>query len=231
VIGASSELRHRGNISLAYQVLLEQGYKREDVFILDTEGETPLFPFTDFTTAAAVRYLFEQLAIVIEPQDTLFVYLTGHGGRVTADEETAADDQREIAVATVSLNIAEAMPVDEIVRLLSKITPGVGIVFFDQCYGGVISTPGMCNYVIMTASTEDAVSHGNSFPRAFWSGFREQQGAPSVLHAFKHAMVSDPATRQGLQRPRIIHHCIDPASITVLGQPTSRESTPIVDNR
>src|SRR5688572_21509321 len=37
LIGADTELRHRGNLSLAYQVLLEQGYDRQKIYILDSE--------------------------------------------------------------------------------------------------------------------------------------------------------------------------------------------------
>src|SRR5688572_13056904 len=83
LIGANTELRHRGNLSMAYQVLIEQGYRAENVYILDSEGEAVFFPTTDRTTRETMQSLFEHLRDIVEPQDTLFIYVTGHGRRVT----------------------------------------------------------------------------------------------------------------------------------------------------
>jgi hypothetical protein len=225
LIGANTELRHRGNLSMAYQVLLEQGYERENVFVFDSEGQTPFFPLTDMTTRASLLMVFEHLAKVVEPEDTLLIYVTGHGRRIMADEEENGD-KRTLGVSTLVLNTGEEMSQDEFVMLLSKVRPEVGIVFFDQCYWGQTQTQqNLCNFVTITTAEADETSHGVSFPRAFWSAFRRHPGTkPTVLEAFTFAMVEDKATRLGFNRPRITHGCVDPSKLLLLGQ--RREGRP-----
>lgn len=218
LIGAHTELRHRGNLSMAYQVLLEQGYQRDKIFILDSEGATPFFPLTDVTTRASVRALFSYLAQVVEAEDSLLVYVTGHGRRIKAEEESNGS-RRTLGVSTLMLNLAEEMTQDEFQGYLEAIQPEVGIVFFDQCYWGPLFSNKMCNYVTITTATEQETSHGVSFPRAFWEAFRTapRGHAPSLLKAFKHAMVQDRATRKGFNRPRISHGCVHPDDVVLLG--------------
>ncbi len=218
LIGADTELRHRGNLSLAYQVLLEQGYTRDHIYILDSEGETPFFPLTDVTTLESVTMLFAHLAKVVELQDTVFVYVTGHGRRITADEESDGQT-KEIGVSTLILNPGEELAQDDFSKLLEQVAPGAGIAFFDQCYWGPLTSPKLCNYVVITTSQPDETSHGNTFPRAFWAAFREKRGGtvPTIFDAFKFAMVADRATTLGLNKPRISHGCVSPSELTLLG--------------
>lgn len=219
LIGADTELRHHGNLSMAYQVLLEQGYARENIYIFDSEGNTPFFPVTDVTTLAALEMMFDHFTDIVEPHDTLFIYVTGHGRRVTADQESG-QESKTIGVSTLILNPGEEMAQDDFAVLLERVTPGVGIAFFDQCYWGQFSRPKLGDWVTITTADPEETSHGVSFPRAFWMAFREGQkdGVPlSILDAFKKAMVQDKATRMGLNRPRISHGYIDPAKLLLLG--------------
>jgi hypothetical protein len=200
-------------------VLLEQGYLRSNIYILDSEGETPFFPLTDVTTRASIARLFRHLARVVEPHDTLFVYVTGHGRRITADEETEGQVST-VGVSTLVLNPGEELSQDEFSAMLEGVSPEAGIAFFDQCYWGTFSSPKLCNYVVITTSQPGETTHGVSFPRAFWSAFRERKGirpVPSIFEAFKFAMVADRATTLGLNKPRISHGCINPADVTLLG--------------
>ncbi|MCB9654697.1 MAG: hypothetical protein H6729_11265 [Deltaproteobacteria bacterium] len=239
LIGAETELRHRGNLSMAYQVLIEQGYDRNDVFIFDSEGGTPFFPNTDVTTRASLSLLFDYLARVVEPHDSLLVYVTGHGRRVAADEESKGEAQR-LGVSTIVLNPGEEVSQDEFVTWLEAVPVGVGIAFFDQCYFGQISSPKLCNWVTMTTAAEDETSHGVSFPRAFWNAFRtppprsqsmsrsqtelRTEASPvTVYEAFKRAMVADVATRLGQNRPRIAHACVNPAALLLTGESFTSE--------
>ncbi len=218
LLGANTELRHRGNLSMAYQVLLEQGYRAENMFVLDSEGTTPFFPLTDVTSRAAVELLFERLAKIIEPHDTLLIYVTGHGNRVEA-VETDNGQAGVIGVSTLMLNPSEEITQGELQMMLERIRPEVGIVFFDQCYWGAFSGQRMCNYVTISTATEDETSAGVSFPRAFWRAFREGGGeVVTVLDAFRYAMVKDPATRMGFHRPAITHGCVNPSALTILGK-------------
>jgi hypothetical protein len=222
LIGANTELRHRGNLSMAYQVLIEQGYKAEDIFILDSEGETPFFPVTDVTTRASMHRLFSYLRRVVEPHDTLFIYVTGHGRRVTADKEDNGQ-KGTIGVSTILLNKSEEMSEWEFGTLLDGLFPETAIAFFDQCYGARFSMIAKsCNFVFITTADEAETSYGVTFPRAFWAAFREPElsKAPTtVLDAFKFAMVADRGTRLGFNRPKIANGCVNPANLTLLGTP------------
>jgi hypothetical protein len=222
LIGANTELRHRGNLSMAYQVLMEQGYKRENVFILDSEGESPFFPVTDVTTRASMQHLFAHLKRIVEPQDTLLLYVTGHGRRVTADKEDNGQ-KGTIGVSTILLNKSEEMSDWEFSILLEGLNPETGIAFFDQCYGARFSMISKsCNFVFITTADEAETSYGVTFPRAFWSAFREPdlaKGSLTVLDAFKFAMVADRGTRLGFNRPKIANGCVNPANLTLLGTP------------
>lgn len=219
LLGGDTDLRHRGNLSLAYQVLIEQGYSRDHIYILDSEGDTPFFPITDVTTRASVFMLFKHLGHVIEPEDTLFIYVTGHGRRITADE-VAAGKNGVIGVSTLVLNPGEELAQDEFSNLLEQIAPKAAIALFDQTFWGPFSSPKLCNYVVITTSQPEDPSHGNAFPRAFWGAFRERKNMriPSIFDAFKFAMVADRETTLGRNKPRISHGCVNPSDLTLLGQ-------------
>lgn len=219
LIGADTELRHHGNLSMAYQVLLEQGYQREHVYIFDSEGNTPFFPLTDVTTRASLDLLFDHLGKIVEPHDTLFIYVTGHGRRITAEQEESGDP-KTIGVSTLILNQGEEVSQEDFARWMEQVQPGVGMAFFDQCYWGQFSRPKLGDWITITTADPDETSHGVSFPRAFWMAFREaprDSGPLTIFEAFKVAMVQDRATRLGMNRPRISHGYIDPAKLLLLG--------------
>jgi hypothetical protein len=225
LIGANTELRHQGNLSMAYQVLVEQGYRRDQIYILDngsepSGSETLFFPMTDRTTRATMHSLFDHLKRVVEPHDTLLIYVTGHGRRVTAEAESNGERQK-IGVSTLLLNKAEEMSEFEFSGLLDGIHPAVGIAFFDQCYGAIFSTTApTCNFVFITTAAEDETSYGVSFPRAFWSAFRERTlpgHEPSIAEAYEFARTTDKGTRMGYNRPNISHGCVNANALTLLG--------------
>jgi hypothetical protein len=227
LIGADTELRHRGSLSMAYQVLLEQGYKRDNIYILDSEGENPFFPLTEVTTRAAIDLLFKHLAQIVEKQDTLLIYVTGHGRRITAEEEKEGS-KSTLGVWTLVLNPGEELLQEEFSALLERVSPETGIAFFDQCYWGQFSSPKLCNFVMITTSTKDDTAYGVSFPRAFWGAFRDRRhrgGSQTIFDAFRFAMVSDRATTLGLNRPRIAHGCVNPNEITLLGRISTKTET------
>lgn len=222
LIGAHTELRHRGNLAMAYQVLLEQGYLRDAVYILDSEGETVLFPATDVTTRRSVMRLFEHLARIVEPHDTLLVYVTGHGRRVSAARERGLA-RTTLGLSTLALNANEELADWELARLFERITPQVAIGLFDQCYSATFARVARgCSFAIITTAGEEETSYGVGFPRAFWGALRERStpGAPlSVRAAFEHAKRLDRGTQTGANRPELVSGCVDPARLTILGRP------------
>lgn len=224
LIGANTELRHRGNLSMAYQVLVEQGYAREQIYILDSEGESLFFPSTDVTTRDTVRRLFEHLRRIVEPEDTLLIYVTGHGRRVTAEQESNGE-RSTLGVSTILLNAREELSEWELAAMLDGLSPKNGIAFFDQCYGAIFATTlDTCSFVSITAAAEDETSYGVSFPRAFWGAFRAHGGVAgetpplSVRAAYDIARASDRATKLGYNRPDFKDGCVSAARLTLLGE-------------
>lgn len=225
LIGAHTELRHRGNLSMAYQVLIEQGYRRENVYILESEGDAAFFPTTDVTSRATVTRLFDHLRKIVEKQDTLLIYVTGHGRRVTATSESDGKDQI-VGVSTLVLNEREELADWELATMLEGLEPAAGIAFFDQCYGAIFSTiTRACNFVFITTAAEAETSYGVAFPRAFWTAFRKARPSStqtSVLAAYQHAAREDRGTQLGYNRPQISQTCgADPAKLTLLGVPAT----------
>lgn len=223
LLGAHTELRHRGNLSMAYQVLIEQGYKRDNVYILESDSDGTFFPTTDVASRATVTRLFDHLRKIVEKQDTLLIYVTGHGRRVNATSE--ADGQAQtIGVSTIVLNETEELADWELAEMLQGLEPASGIAFFDQCYGAIFATiTRACNFVFITTAAEDETSYGVAFPRAFWTAFRTAKPAAeptSVLDAYRFAAREDRGTQLGYNRPQISQTCgADPAKLTLLGVP------------
>jgi hypothetical protein len=220
LIGANTELRHRGNLSMAYQVLVEQGYTRDKIYILDSEGDSDFYPAAEKTSRAAMYRLFAHLKRIVEPHDTLLIYVTGHGRRVVADSEDNGR-QSTIGVSTILLNRSEEMSDWEFGTLLDGLNPEIGIGFFDQCYGAKFSMiANSCNFVFITTASADETSYGVSFPRAFWGAFRDPALAhkpPSIVEAYEYATNTDRGTRMGYNRPQLTKGCVNPANLTLLG--------------
>lgn len=220
LIGANTELRHRGNLSMAYQVLIEQGYAPGDIYVLDAEGDSPFVPVAAASNRANVQRLFAHLRDIVESHDTLLIYVTGHGRRVTADNEDHGH-RSTIGVSTILLNKSEEMSDWEFAHLLDGIEPEVGMAFFDQCYGARFSMVARsCNFVVITTADEAETSYGVSFPRAFWTAFRDPRNgarSPSVSGAYRYALEADRGTQLGLNRPHLTQRCIDPEKLTLLG--------------
>lgn len=187
IIGANTEVRHRGNISFTYQALIESGYQRKNIFILDTASRTPYFPKTDTTSIDAVRQLFWYLSAVVEKDDTLLVYVSGHGVRVK--------DQ-----SYIKLNGKELMASEVFIEMLDALEPATGFMFMDHCYWGIELRPAGCQWVTLTVTRSNVTSKGTAFPRLFWAGVRD---ALSIQEAFEFAKENDPNTKSTDNRPKL----------------------------
>lgn len=190
IIGLNAEERHRNNISLAYQVLVESGVKSQDIFILDSSSATPIFPKSDMTSFSTVRLLMSTLASIVEDQDEIIVYVTGHGGFIEGEPYLV-------------LNPGEFMASREFLASLDAIRPGRGLVVFDQCYWSIEYHPSSCFWTTITVAREGKVTVGDSFPRQFWYAIRA--GQHQVEDALNTARENDPKTKIGENDPKIFH--------------------------
>jgi len=210
LIGANTEVRHRNNLSLAYQVLIEQGYDRQHIFILDSEGGTPaIYPISDTLTQESMGMMFNWLSKNLSQIDTILVYVTGHGNQ-----------------KSLLLNRAEEMSKQNFLFYLSSIKIRTGIVIFDQCYWGApkIKSP----FIFISATSDLRTSHGVSFPRMFWRAFRRlEDPVISISQAFDFARAHDRGRLFGHQQPEIFFSTIHPARIDLLGNPILNPRTGI----
>lgn len=211
LIGANTELRHQGNLSMAYQVLVEQGYRRENIYILDPQPESTYFPATDYTTREAVTMLFAHMRRIVESQDTLLVYVTGHGRRIESEH-----------VSTLVLSKSEELRDVEFAALLEGLHPNVGIAFFDQCYGGAFIGENP-SFIYITVAADNRTSYGVGFPRAFWAAFRTN-GAHSVGDAFSYACANDRGTALGFNHPVVVEQHVSAHSVDLRGVRTREEN-------
>ena len=212
LIGGNTEDRHRNNISLAYQVLLEQGYDRNDIFIFDSEGGDPaIFPITDSTTEKTIQIMFKWLADHVTYDDTLMIYMTGHGRKMIPSGESA-----------YVLNLAENLQKTRFMELIKGIRPHFGVIFGDFCYWGAVdmSQPGMEPYVFITATDDDHISYGTTFGRSFWNSFREYgKKSLSVYEAYLEALVNDPLfARKDANHPSLSFCKTRPENYNILGE-------------
>lgn len=195
LIGGNTELRHRGNLSMAYQVLVEKGHEYEDIFVLDSEGPMPWYPWTDEATLLGVRLLFAKLALVMEEHDTLFVYMTGHGNSHPIEAYDQEGKRTNLNLNVFKLNPAEELLRGEFADMLNRINGAGLILVTDFCYWGV--NPMIhCKWVQMSATTDGIVSHGTGFARTFWNHMRHN-GSPQA--AFDAAVKANPQDKPSLR--------------------------------
>src|SRR3990167_3237934 len=135
-------------------LLLERGYKKENIFILDSDGESPFFPSDGFSGLNSISLLLNSFQNIIENSDTLFVYITGHGGQ---------KDNKSFII----LNSSESLYYNKFFDALKKINPKHGIIFNDICFAEIEISNDLCEYIFLTATDKNNTSYGNGFPRTF----------------------------------------------------------------
>jgi len=157
LIGGNTEDRHRNNISLAYQVLLESGYNSKNIFILDSEGGDPsIFPISAQSNIESIDLLFNYLSNSIKSSDSLVIYMTGHGNK----------DSHYL------LNNGQNIEKGQFIRYLNNIHPDIGIIITDFCYWGTIKEPNLQNFIFISATIDSRTSLGTSFGKIIWKIIR-----------------------------------------------------------
>lgn len=211
LISGDDELRDVYDLSFAYQVLLEIGFKKANIYILDKEGmKTPIYPVDDLSSRYAVNMLFSHLSKKVESQDLLFVYITDHGVRETYKPANDVDAP-EIKVTEIVLpgpNLNEV----EFKELLDRLNSCITIVLADICYGGGLANRfSKGKYVGVSSSTEEEEADGSAehtFGRHFMEAYREISKADSdqnmvvdLSEAFTYAKRNHPSTNNGENTP------------------------------
>jgi hypothetical protein len=201
------------NVAMAHRILLENGYKKENIHIFDTALPFPLslfmekpYPVQGPAALTEIKEQFRELSRIVTPEDHLFVYATDHG-----KEKKKRCGFHSIEVSTLVL---EDNSIDEIdfAKLLEGIRPKIGIFLFDQCYsGGFAQRLAGKGRVTIAACSPHESSNGNTFPKAFFSAFwkkagdADHDGIVSIKEAFSFALKHDENAVDGEQNPVMVY--------------------------
>lgn len=208
MISGESEKRHRENLALAYDVLLENGFRKRNIYILDDKGEKrSAYPVDGLASKGTIKAMFDNLGKRIDSNDLLFVYTTGHGERVIFRSEiNGKRHDRECSRLKVLGDVSE----DDMAEYLEGVHVGVGVVVSDQCYGGGFAEAvGKGNYIGISASGAGQISESNTFAQAFFNSWRDKMAdtnrdeRTSIREAYEYANAYDINAHSGKQMPRL----------------------------
>jgi hypothetical protein len=200
--------RYINNLSRAYRVLAQSGYREENIHVLDCQGKfRNTYPVHSLATINEIKKHFEHLSGIIGSHDQLFVYTTDHGDR-TRILDRHGD---VIEISTLRL-LGENINEIEFADLLAPIKPRIGIFLFDQCHsGGFAQRIAGKNRVTISACSAYESSSDDTFPQAFFgaflrnSGDTDNNGQVSIREAFAFALKHDQHALRGMQSPKIIY--------------------------
>lgn len=203
----------RDGVTLAYQVLLEQGYKGGDVFILvDIGNKTRQYPVAGSATVETVKKTLSLLGQALTPESSLFVYVSDHGRQIPLEKGGVA--------STIVLHEGKENLTDqEFVEQVADIRARRQVYLFDQCYGRAFveglralterpREPGLGprpEIVAMAVAPPARLANDVEFPRLFFEAFRDGRGVPiegvTIADAFDEARQNDPGTQKGNNKP------------------------------
>ncbi len=190
------------DLALSYQILLEQGYEKENIYILDGDGSyTPLYPVDDYVSKENLRKIFEQLSQRMDANDKLLILLDGHGTKETHASEELKDFEI-LELSAFYLPNENDLTEIELKEMLDPIKAETKIVIADICYGGGFALR-FCNdnYVGISNGGVLEISHGNSyntFTRHLMEAYRiigTKGYEVSIQDAFNYAKTQHPWTR------------------------------------
>lgn len=167
LIRGDYEERFVADMSLAYQVLLENGFKPDHIYVLadvKKKKEAYFHPIDDIATKENLEIVKNHLSSIVDEEDLLVVCLVDHGNRAMI--MNPVDPGKRLMASTFNLR-GEDLNEVELELYLSKIQPKIGILLFEFCFsGGFAERLGKERYVAIacTRSKVEGYSRaGNSF--------------------------------------------------------------------
>lgn len=172
--GKDSASMMRESIKEASDTLYSQGFPKENIFILDSNGNTNRNYRVDAPASKeAINYLLDKLPRFNGTNGSLVVYYDGHGGKTNG-------------LSTLSLP-GENLDQKELCDKLNEINPQKGLLFVDACYSGgfVEEMKSNQNYIAISSSNKD--KPGYLFRGAHF------------LRRFNEAIAKNPEKNTGMQ--------------------------------
>ncbi len=183
LICGDSNKMYKENLILSYKTLLENGFVKEKVYLLDY----------NLSSKRKIKKALDNLEKVIGPEDLFLIYTTGHGG-----------------LSGLSL-LNEGISGEEFGKYLKNIHPKEGIIISDQCSSGkFVKEINRKGYVRLSASKGDGETFSNTFTRAFFNSLKgysnsdiNKDGKVSIEEAFINVKSKDYYAKKGKQSPQI----------------------------
>lgn len=178
---------HKGNVKEAYTSMKVLGFVDENIYILSTENPRAdviekINGINAHATAGNVNEVFDSLQKMVDTNDMLVLYTTGHG-KCRNNEATLQLEDTDIIQTELKKQLAKAKAQDY-------------VIVCDQCYsGGIASELSTLEGNVVAYSSTDAkhITLCESFARPFWESFRNgngdknKDGKTTLDEAFEYA--------------------------------------------
>jgi len=179
LVMGDNEERHVINFSVAYQSLLDNGFKKENIYILTDDGDDSVtnFPIDDFSSKSSLEIILTHLAEKVDETDLMFIYFNNHGQRNTIDyydpkkpDTLITKIISKFGLSQENLNKNNVSEI-ELEKYLETINPRQGILLFGFCYsGGFAKRLGKGNWTAVASSQPEQLSYSwitHNFDRNF----------------------------------------------------------------
>jgi hypothetical protein len=194
IINGDNATRHIRNVSLACNVLKQNGFVDENIFVLSYQKNTGEEQIPTYApTFGNLQMLFCLLSEVIDDKDLLFIYGTGHGVRKGDVSEICI---RRICRGCKRPHLHTCVSEIELEYLMKEIHPQYGILVFDQCEGGGFGTKlqSRGNFVVVCRAAQRESGTCKHFAKAFFDAFGDassdvdNNGRISIAEAFSKTL-------------------------------------------
>jgi len=171
IINGDNSKLHIRNVSLAYNVLKQNDFMDQNIFVLSYQKNTKDEQIPTYApTFGNLQMLFRLLSDTIDDKDFLFIYGTGHG---TKKGDVSEIDIRKICPNCKRPHLTSAISEIEFEYLIKDIHPNYGVLVFDQCHAGGFGTKLQTreNLVLVFRATQHELGTCKHFAKAFFDAF------------------------------------------------------------
>ncbi len=142
--------RHHNNVHLAYRTLVQLGYKKNDIYVL--EGSRSVKQYAEShnlsATKESIKETVSHLVNKLSYEDSLFLYTTNHGGRspyfLYGNQST---------LMTGDIKPKQIIKEEEFSEWFSDLEAGQSVMYFNQCFsGGFAHSLGKGNTIALSTS-------------------------------------------------------------------------------
>lgn len=194
IINGDNATRHIRNVSLACNVLKQNDFMEQNIFVLSYQKNTVEEQIPTYApTFGNLQMLFRFLSEVVDDKDLLFIYGTGHGVRKGDVSEICI---RRICRGCKRPHLHTRVSEIELEYLMKEIHPQYGILVFDRCEAGGFGTKlqSRGNFVVVCRAAQRERGTCKHFAKAFFDAFGDassdvdNNGRISIAEAFSRTL-------------------------------------------